>query len=677
MRLEMKRIFGMAVALVCLVSLNCSDAGSIISPDGGGSPIPEPNPSSLHTLKSYDSCDEFMISFREQKEQEVIARLDEILKCPDIDGTIYYDDPIAFGPVTTDADSESSSIEFTDTNLQEKGVDEADIIKSDGEFLFVGTGESIEVFKVWPKSDFKAVDSFKIKEGVDELYLVDGKIFALSQFYDQNDGEFNHSGQGGLELRSYSLNNRALLTELAVSDEGQLSFVSSREFTGEYITSRVVDQVLHVTTNYYFPDKNIFPSYREYSPWRSTCQNDPQAKQKLEELKQEYIEKNREALKSMPVDDMVEESSKVTVVDCRNMFLDKNTSSNTAILHSISLGKKEFEKTTYVVGDVRQVYASTEAVYLNYSHGGWDESVSILHRFQIDGEDLHDYTGSGSVPGQIKDSLSMSEYQGVFRVVTSDQTLGNQLYTLDATQKDLPILGTIENIAPDEDVYAVRFFGDIGYLVTFKKIDPLFVVDLKDSKNPQIVGELKMPGYSTYLHRLDDENLIGLGKDADDQGDFAWFEGLKLALFDVENEATPQVKDDLIIGDRGSESAALYHHHAFTFDKTSGRLALPLMMYEGGDVGVYGRFSYNGVHLYDISSDGGIEELGVVKLPDDSTSPQRTLLISDKDEDLMYVLDSQNLYQVDLNEGHQISAQQDLPALKEYFIHWMNPVVSF
>src|SRR3989338_2964753 len=120
--------------------------------------------------------------------------------------------------------------------------------------------------------------------------------------------------------------------------------------------------------------------------------------------------------------------------------------------------------------------------------------------------------------------------------------------------------------------------GERAYLVTFVNIDPLFVIDLSNPANPAVLGELKIPGYSDYLHPYDDTHLIGIGKDAapSDRDDFAYYQGLKLSLFDVSDVSSPKEIDSFSIGDRGSESFALHDHHAFLFSREKNLLVIPV-----------------------------------------------------------------------------------------------------
>ncbi len=170
----------------------------------------------------------------------------------------------------------------------------------------------------------------------------------------------------------------------------------------------------------------------------------------------------------------------------------------------------------------------------------------------------------------------------------------------------LEITGQLDNIAPSVDIRSVRYNGDVGFMVTFKKTDPLFVFDLSDPTAPTILGELKIPGYSTYMHFLDETHLLTIGYDADEMGDFAYFDGIQLQILDVSDLTDPHLVHREIIGSRGSTSEAATNHLAFNYFPSRDLLALPMVVCEGGDEGVYGdRMSFNGLMVYQVTADGG------------------------------------------------------------------------
>ena len=173
-------------------------------------------------------------------------------------------------------------------------------------------------------------------------------------------------------------------------------------------------------------------------------------------------------------------------------------------------------------------------------------------------------------------------------------------------------VGAAEHLAPGEDIRAVRFDDDRAYVVTFKKTDPLFVLDLGDPARPTVLGELKIPGFSTYLHRIDRDHLMSIGFDANDHGDFAYFDGVLLQLFDVTKPTDPKLLHREKIGSRGSSSEAATNHLAFNYLPERGLLALPMTICEGGGDGVHGSLAFSGLVVYDVDLEKGFTRRGGV-----------------------------------------------------------------
>jgi len=229
---------------------------------------------------------------------------------------------------------------------------------------------------------------------------------------------------------------------------------------------------------------------------------------------------------------------------------------------------------------------------------------TIIHRISIaDGE--IQYEAQGSIPGFVKNQFSLSENDGYLRVSTtiegwtvrsyiSNIESQNNVYVLDM---NLEIVGSLEDLASGEQIYATRFIGDKCYLVTFKQIDPFFVIDLSKPTNPEVLGELKIPGYYTYLHPYDETHIIGIGRDG---------EKVKISLFDVSDLENPielsryEIEND----DEDwywAQSSALYEHKAFLFDKEKNLLVVPV-----------GNYSKESAYVFDISVDSGIELKGTI-----------------------------------------------------------------
>jgi uncharacterized secreted protein with C-terminal beta-propeller domain len=263
-----------------------------------------------------------------------------------------------------------------------------------------------------------------------------------------------------------------------------------------------------------------------------------------------------------------------------------------------------------------------------------DIEHTTIYKFRLVGTSVM-FTASADVPGTVLNQFSMDESKGYFRIAT---TIGhvtregsgstNNVYILDAA---LNITGRLEGLAEGETIYSARFVGDRAYLVTFKKVDPFFVLDLSNPSHPEVLGALKIPGYSDYLHPYDENHVIGVGKntvEADPaEGDFAWYQGIKIALFDVSNVADPKEMYKIEIGDRGTDSYALRDHKAFLFDRDKDLLVLPILLAEltpeqkesGSTRGPYqGQITYQGAYVYDISLRGGFRLGGRITHADSS-----------------------------------------------------------
>jgi uncharacterized secreted protein with C-terminal beta-propeller domain len=224
-----------------------------------------------------------------------------------------------------------------------------------------------------------------------------------------------------------------------------------------------------------------------------------------------------------------------------------------------------------------------------------------------------------------KDTLRVATTTG-WASRTGEPTSANQVFTLDAM---LNIVGMIPDIAPGEQIYSSRFLGDRGYLVTYRTTDPLFVLDLANPAAPAILGELKIPGYSNYLHPYDETHIIGFGKNAvevpsewDSGTTMAYYQGMKVALFDVGDVKNPVLMYQELIGDRGTDSELLWNHRALLFSKSRSLMAFPVNLYEvkdkaagsnGSDVSIqYGTMTWQGFMAWRLTLEKGFEKLAYI-----------------------------------------------------------------
>ncbi|WJH34561.1 beta-propeller domain-containing protein [Paenibacillus sp. CC-CFT747] len=263
------------------------------------------------------------------------------------------------------------------------------------------------------------------------------------------------------------------------------------------------------------------------------------------------------------------------------------------------------------------------------------EQTTSLYKFRLDQGSLR-FAGTGKVPGSVLNQFSMDERDGYFRIATTkgdmwaqgEQTSKNNVYVLD---ESLTVTGKLEDLAPGERIYSVRFLGNRAYMVTFRKVDPLFAIDLSDPQSPKVLGSLKIPGYSDYLHPYDETHLIGFGKDTIEaavENPFpgqdstqAFYQGMKLAMFDVSDVAHPVELFKEAIGDRGTDSELLHNHKALLFSKEKNLMAFPVTVAkinpkqtpnQPAGFPAYGEFAYQGAYVYGIDLQKGFTLKGKI-----------------------------------------------------------------
>jgi uncharacterized secreted protein with C-terminal beta-propeller domain len=277
--------------------------------------------------------------------------------------------------------------------------------------------------------------------------------------------------------------------------------------------------------------------------------------------------------------------------------------------------------------DARIVYASPESLYVATEQ--WVDRpdpnkpttqqtgvTTALHKFDISSPSKTYYRASGRVPGYLLSQWSLSEYRGILRVVSTETPAwwgaGDEsesfLTTLRQNGDALVQAGRVGNLGKGERVYAVRFVGDVGYVVTFRQIDPLYTVDLSDVDRPRVLGELKIAGYSAYLHPIGDDLLLGIGQDADQQGRRL---GVQLSIFDVSNLRRPTLLHHAPLGPGWSEAES--DHHAFLFWPRTALVVIPL---EQRAVG------------FRVGRARGIDKIGQVEHPRDA-AVRRSLVVGD------------------------------------------------
>ena len=421
---------------------------------------------------------------------------------------------------------EDKSSDYSQTYRQVDEVDEADIIKTDGEYIYHVTGyQEIEICRAENGKTEKVASISKFKDDIeiDNLYLADDRLIAVGSDYSRDD-------------------DVTLVIAYDVSDPAKPKELGHFEQTGYLTSSRLVDGVVYLVTEDYARKDHIVP-----------------------------LVSNKGELEKMDVKDIC--------------AFPKPDVTSYIVVSSIDFktGEKIDSQTKAVLGASGDIYCNTENLYVASTDYSGSTVATRLVRTALDNGKLQ-FCSSGKVHGSIIGQFAMDEKDGYLRIATTADKNGkdvNNLYVLDG---DLNEVGSVTGFARDEHIEAVRFIGDRAYIITYEQIDPLFILDLSDPADPKIDGEVEITGFSTLLVPVSDTKLVGIGygtKDNGSGGEMA--DGLKIALFDISNPSKPEVVDAKQFPDFDSE--AQYDHHALLQNAKKGYLAIPYSVMEELDFG--------------------------------------------------------------------------------------------
>ena len=528
--------------------------------------------------------------------------------------------------------------DFSSTNIQESGVDESDKVKSDGTYLYVAGENTVKIVEAAPPGNMEVIGKIKVRGSVDSLYLYKKLLVILYRPFIENPPWDEYPVDLPMErtfmMPWYPINSSNGMLLMDVSNPSNPSIIKDIITDGNLVSSRLTGDKLHIIQQYrpYIPYPRAYSSYPEPA-LKGGDQNDLDMDEiVLDDLLPTYkmLDKDGNIIESgrlVQTQDffcpIIPEGGEIVTITTFDLDV------LSPVFHSIGM-----------IASVNTIYASTKALYLakpewhypirTSSYIDSDEQT-IIHKFDLSGNRV-EFVGKGEVPGRILNQFSLGEYEDVLRIATTtgelwgeDPTAKNHLFCLEIRNEKLEIIGKLMNLAPGEKIYAARFIGDRGFLVTFVNIDPLFTLDLSDPVNPRVVGELKVPGYSDYIHPLDKDHLLTIGKDAIAEGDnFAWYQGIQLSIFDLSDFGDPQLLHKKIIGDRGTSSEALHNHKAFTFWRKNDLLAIPVDLYEHPGEPVepnqYGTRTFTGLYVYRVTIEDGFKFLGRISTADDDES---------------------------------------------------------
>jgi uncharacterized secreted protein with C-terminal beta-propeller domain len=498
--------------------------------------------------------------------------------------------------------------EHTTTNTQVAGVDEADFVKNDGTRIFVLTGSRLHAVKSWPAAELSLQGSLAVEGWPREMFLAEGGrvvVFSAVDLPEWRETTSSGGGTGGGAADASSMpygyygTNAVKVTTVDASDPAAMRVVREEYLPGDYVSARRVDGSVRVVLR---DDVRYPPGVRMHPEWREgVWQTEGQWHAAVDAL----VGPNEQAIRArtlaqwLPAGRRRGADGQLREVPyrCGDVHASNApTRLGLATVATLGLGDAsgEVQRTT-VVGEVGGVYASADALYLASSHWWWwpqpgQTDATYLHKFDIRNPARAVYVASGTVAGRIKDQFSLDEHGGFLRVATTEarrvedpreprNTWGvletvSRVSVLAEREGRLVLHGKTGELAPGERIFAVRFLGERGFVVTFRQVDPLFAVDLSDPAAPRVAGELKIPGFSTYLHPVDANHLVGVGEDRDADGNWT-SRRLKLSLYDVSDLSAPREKFTHVLGTASSSSEALYDHKAFNYFASRGTLAIP------------------------------------------------------------------------------------------------------
>jgi uncharacterized secreted protein with C-terminal beta-propeller domain len=502
--------------------------------------------------------------------------------------------------------------DFSGTNNQVAGVEEGDRVKTDGRHLFVLAGDGVDIVTAWPAESVGVVAHVST-DGTDRsLFLHGTRLTVISQ---QSLWAPAAGGAFASDVRWYgSWQSQVNVTVIDVSDATKPIVLEKTSLDGWLVDARAIDgRVMLVTQdNVDIPVPEVIPFTMELptlvdpvpQPAVPAVAGDPlpgtivlpieitRGTRYVYEDAAAYLARLEKAWADTALPrygvtvagrvigggELVTAGSAYVPVDPSKGSLLSVTSFNVA---DDTAG---LDATTAVAGVSGRVYASTSNLYVSDGHVGnwWDATdagtTTNIYQFDLGRADVP-LVAMGAVPGLTLNQFSLDETDGLLRVATTSNfwdSASSGVYVLAASAGNLQTVGSVSGLARGERIYSVRFAGDVGYVSTFREVDPLFVIDLANPARPRVVGELKVPGFSSYLHQLDDTHLLGIGRDVDPETGRVL--GLQLSIFDVGDPANPRRTATYTFAGDGwqSWSTALWDHHALSWFPKQGILALPV-----------------------------------------------------------------------------------------------------
>ena len=625
-------------------------------------------------LSSYDTCGFLEMDLKEHLKEEMRVNLgtgsyyyggswleDDMIMVDDavmeMDGaTSTTDSTPSSGGSPKNSPGAEQGVDFSGTNNQEQGVDEADFVKTDGSFVYmINKGYSdygrypsgkLHILVIPEAGNISYLTNISIEGRPTEMLLVDDTAVVYSNvqiysYYEEKhplDDVVKKKRKAPISTDSseesediimdydfgyyYRTTSFTKLTVLDLTNRSSPQISKELYIEGGYQTARESGGTVRMVS-YGWMEIDGLKTWLDFSDYGTYWELDWDSSKREQiwmEVMNETIEYNDRVIDQTPLDDLLpriyeKSGDNITTYkytesgdgNCQNFAAaSDSTGQGITSIMTLDLLEENFSfNADHILSNWATVYASGDVMVMaEASQSSWwfwgeEESnyqeMTNLHVFDISNPGQTDYIASGRINGTIQDQFSLSEHDGNIRVCSTTGQWGRWwmdnpepmlshvfVLGLNADETEYQVIGKVGDIAPDESIWSARFIGDKAYIVTFRNIDPLWTIDLSEPTNPRIIGELKIPGVSTYIHPVGDTHLLTIGIAGNDEG-LDW--GVtQISFFDVSDFSNPILESELKLnpapnGENGwsySHSEATYEHKAFQYWESDGLLAIPM-----------------------------------------------------------------------------------------------------
>jgi hypothetical protein len=610
------KLWAVGAALACLFALSLAACHHVEPEQRAVQP--------KHGLSGFADCDAFTKYAKKAAEDKMMTAIEQVKDSMSGWGDEVWEGDMAGGDGDADSDSDADAPTGNDdhsqTNTQEQGVDEPDLIKNDGDYLYVLHQGELVITAASDQGDLEHAGRAEVGGYAEEMFLRDDLAVVFSSLTANDvpsDMILPEGTDTWWDCDGWDCSPFVEYTQIAVidvTDRTAPEVLRTIILGGVYNTARLIDDKLKLVIYSDIPILHM--SWDDDGIWNNDWNDFVDTAVYLADVVQE----NLDAFGSATVDDILprkldsQDGVVTPAVECTDIY-GPETPAGIGLTTVVSLDLDVPDgplSTSSVFGQQGLVYATPESLYLTtsrdyvfdaWSWGLWSEETSGVHKLDISRDDSAALpVATGEVPGRMLNQFCLGEHEGFLRVATTtgspwgDSELDNHVIVLEPQGTELATVGELHGLGQGEEIYAARFMGDRGFLVTFFEQDPLYTLDLADPTAPTAVGEWHGPGYSTYLHPVEDDRVLAVGIED-------W--EVTVSLYDVSDFADPTLVERLYFPDGSEYSAAVDDHKAFTFKAETGMLALPYTGWDGN----------TGVYIYDVD-ETGIDHTGTLAVAD-------------------------------------------------------------